>query len=77
MSVPKDRAQQGKRLMLYGMFSLVIVTFVAVLLTVWLFSRAIPGGFGIALQTALIVTVIGAVASAVVWFIYTKAILKE
>ncbi len=72
-----DNAERGKRLLLYGMFSLVIVTFVAVLLTVWLFARAVPGGFGMALQTALIVTVIGIVASVIVWFVYTRVILKE
>jgi uncharacterized membrane-anchored protein len=77
MSATDERAERGKRLVLYGMFSLIVVTFVSVLLTVWLFSRAIPGGFGVALQTALIVTVIGAIASAIVWFVYTKAILKE
>jgi hypothetical protein len=77
MSTSEDRSKRGKRLMLYGMFALIVVTFVSVLLTVWMFSRAIPGGFGIAFQTALIVTVIGIVASVIVWFIYTKAILKE
>jgi uncharacterized membrane-anchored protein len=77
MSATDERAERGKRLVLYGMFSLIVVTFVSVLLTVWLFSRAIPGGFGVALQTALIVTVIGAIASAIVWFVYTKAILKD
>jgi hypothetical protein len=74
---PQERAARGKRLLIYGMFALVIVTFVAVLLTVWMFSRYIPGGFGMALQSAVIVTVIAAVACVIVWFIYTKAILKE
>jgi uncharacterized membrane-anchored protein len=73
----EERSARGKRLLIYGMFALVIVTFVAVLLTVWMFSRYIPGGFGMALQSALIVTVIAAIACAIVWFIYTKAILKE
>jgi uncharacterized membrane-anchored protein len=74
---PQERAQRGKRLLFYGMFALVLVTFVAVLLAVWLVSRALPGGFGMALQTAVIVTVIAAVACAIVWFVYTKAILKQ
>jgi uncharacterized membrane-anchored protein len=77
MSVSDERAQRGKKLLVYGMFSLIVVTFVSVLLTVWMFSRVIPGGLAVALQTALIVTVIAAVASVIVWFVYTKAVLKE
>jgi uncharacterized membrane protein len=73
---PEERATRGKRLLIYGMFSLVVVTFVAVFLTVYMFSRYIPGGAGMALQTALIVSGIALVASVIVWFIYTKLILK-
>jgi uncharacterized membrane protein YdbT with pleckstrin-like domain len=73
---PEERFQRGKRLLLYGMFSLVIVTFVAVFLAVYVVSRYIPGGAGMALQTALIVSAIALVASIIVWFIYTKVIAK-
>ena len=76
MSVTDERTQRGKRLLVYGMFSLIVVTFVSVLLTVWMFSRYIPGGLAVALQTALIVSAIGAVACVIVWFVYTKAVLK-
>jgi hypothetical protein len=74
---PEEHAKRGKRLLLYGMFSLVLVTFVAVFLTVYLVSRYIPGGAGMAFQTALIVSAIALVASVIVWFIYTKLVLKQ
>jgi uncharacterized membrane-anchored protein len=77
MAASDERTQRGKKLLVYGMFSLVAVTFVSVLLTVWMFSRYIPGGLATAFQTALIVSVIGAVACVIVWFVYTKAVLKE
>ena len=72
-----DRSKRGKRLLLYGMFALVIVTFLAVFLTVFLLSAPVLGGAGFALKTSLIVTVIAVIACAIVWFVYTKAILKE
>lgn len=75
--LPEERAKRGKRLLLYGMFSLVLVTVVAVFLTVWIVSRAIPGGVGMAIQTAVIVGIIAIIACVIVWFVYTKAILKE
>jgi uncharacterized membrane-anchored protein len=77
MSASDERAQRGKRLLVYGMFSLVVVTFVAVLLTVWMFSRYIPGGLAVALQTALIVAAVGAVACVIVWLAYTRVVLKD
>jgi uncharacterized membrane-anchored protein len=77
MSENDERAQRGKRLLIYGMFSLIVVTFVAVLLTVWMFSRYIPGGLAVALQTALIVSAIGAVACIILWFVYTRVVLSR
>ena len=74
---PAERAERGKRLLLYGMFALVIVTFLAVFLTVFLLTGPLTGGPGVALQSALIVTVIALAACVAVWFIYTKAVLKE
>jgi len=59
------------------MFSLVIVTFVAVFLSLYLITGPLTGSAGIALQSALIVSVIALLACVVVWFIYTKLILKE
>ena len=74
---PQERAQRGKRLLLYGMFALVVVTFLSVFLTVYLLTGALTGGAGVALQSSLIVTVIAIVACVIVWFVYTKVILKE
>ncbi len=74
---PAERAQRGKRLLLYGMFALVVVTFLAVFLAVYLISGPVTGGPGLALKTAVIVTVIALVACAIVWFLYTRAVLKE
>jgi predicted Co/Zn/Cd cation transporter (cation efflux family) len=74
---PQERAQRGKRLLLYGMFALVVVTFLSVFLTVYLLTGALTGGAGVAFQSSLIVTVIAVVACVIVWFVYTKAILKE
>jgi len=74
---PQERAQRGKRLLLYGMFALVVVTFLSVFLTVYLLTGALTGGAGVALQSSLVVTAIAIVACVIVWFVYTKVILKE
>jgi hypothetical protein len=74
---PEERAQRGKRLLVYGMFSLVVVTFVAVFLSVWVITAPLTGSAGPALQSALIVTAVAIVACVIAWFVYTKAILKE
>jgi hypothetical protein len=73
---PEERATRGKRLLIYGMFSLVVVTFVAVFLTVYLFTGPLTGSPAIGLYAALIITAIVLVACVIVWFIYTKLILK-
>jgi len=73
---PEERATRGKRLLLYGMFSLVLVTIVTVFLTAW-FILAPFGEPGAAIQITLIVGAVAIVACVIVWFIYTKAILKE
>lgn len=73
---PEERATRGKRLLIYGMFSLVIVTVVSLFLVLWLWLAPL-GLTGIAVQTTLIVGAIAIVACVVVWFIYTKLILKE
>jgi uncharacterized membrane protein YdbT with pleckstrin-like domain len=73
----QERATRGKKLLIFGMFALVVVTFVAVFLTVYLITAPVTGGAGAALQSALIVTAIAIVACVIVWFIYTKLILKQ
>jgi hypothetical protein len=73
---PEEQATRGKRLLLYGMFSLVLVTVVALFLATWLILA--PLGFPeVAVQITLIVGAIAIVACVIVWFIYTKLILKE
>ncbi len=73
---PEERAVRGKRLLIYGMFSLVVVTIVALFLTLWLMLA--PLGFtNVAIQTTLIVGAVAIVACVIVWFVYTKLILKE
>lgn len=73
---PEERAARGKRLLIYGMFALVLVTVVTLFLVLWLWLA--PLGFtNIAIQTTLIVGVVAIVACVIVWFIYTKVILKE
>jgi hypothetical protein len=73
---PQERAARGKRLLIYGMFSLVVVTVVAVLLTTWLILAPL-GQAGAAIRITLIIGVVAIIACIIVWFIYTKAILKE
>jgi len=73
---PEQSAARGKRLLIYGMFSLVLVTMVALFLVLWLLLA--PVGYqNIAIQTTLIVGVIAIVACVIVWFVYTKVLLKE
>ncbi len=75
---PGERAKRGKRLVLYGMFALVVVTFVAVYVTLYIITAPLGSEFtGIALRTALIVGAIALVASVIGWFVYTRVLLKE
>jgi uncharacterized membrane protein YdbT with pleckstrin-like domain len=74
---PEERAARGKRLLLYGMVTLVLVTFVAVFLSLYLVTGPLTGSAGTALQTAFIVSIITLIACAIVWFIYVRFILKE
>jgi hypothetical protein len=73
---PEERASRGKRLLLYGMFSLVLVTIVTVFLATW-FILAPFGETGAAILITLIVGAVAVVACVIVWFVYTKLILKE
>lgn len=73
---PEERAQRGKRLLLYGMFALVLVTIVTLFFLLWFWLA--PVGFtNVAIQTTLIVAVVAVIACVIVWFVYTKVILKE
>jgi hypothetical protein len=73
---PQDQAARGKRLLIYGMFSLVVVTVVAVFLTTWLILAPL-GQTGAVIRITLIIGAVAIVACVIVWFIYTKLILKE
>jgi len=73
---PEERAKRGKRLLIYGIFSLFIVTVLAVFLTTWLIMAPV-GMTGDAVRITVIVGAIALVASVAAWFIYTKVILKE
>ena len=73
---PEERATRGKRLLLYGMFSVVLVTIVALFLISWLIL-APWDQTGAAVQITLMVGAVSVVACVIVWFIYTKLILKE
>ena len=77
----KDTAPQdtggGKRLLLYGMFALVVVTMVSIFLVVWLLTAPLTGNMSVALQSTLIIGVITIIACVIAWFVYTKLILKE
>lgn len=73
---PEERAARGKRLLIFGMFSLVVVTIVAVFLVLYLLLGPI-GQTSIAIQSTLIIGAIAIVACVIIWFVYTKLILKE
>ena len=73
---PQERAARGKRLMIYGMFCVVVVTVVTIFLVLWLLYAPL-GQTEIAIRWTLIAGVIAIVASVIVWFVYTKLILKE
>jgi hypothetical protein len=73
-----DKVQRGKKLLLYGMFALVLVTIVATFVTVWVVSA--PAGSGLQSSAFTVTAIVGAiviVACVIVWFVYNKLILKE
>lgn len=73
---PEARAARGKRLLIFGMFTLVVVTMVTVFLALW-FLAASMGQLGFAIKWTLISGAIAIVGCLIVWFVYTKLILKE
>jgi len=74
---PEERAARGKRLLRYGMFVLVVTTWVAVFLSMYFITGPLTGSMGPALKTSLLVSGIALAACIVVWFLYTKLILKD
>jgi hypothetical protein len=75
---PEERATRGKRLLFYGMFALVLVTVVTLFLTsyLWLAPWG-PAGASAAIRITVVVGAVAIVACVIVWFVYTKLILKE
>ncbi len=72
---PEERAVRGKRLLIYGMFSVVVVTIVALFLTLYLMLAPLDAT-GVAIKATLIVAGIAIVACIIIWFLYTKLILR-
>jgi ABC-type tungstate transport system substrate-binding protein len=73
---PDERAVRGKRLLIFGMFSLVVVTIVAVFLVLYLLLAPL-GQTSIVIQSTLIIGAVAIVACVIIWFVYTKLILKD
>lgn len=73
---PEEKNTRGKRLLIYGMFALVLVTAVTLFLVLWLWLAPL-GLTSAVIQITLIVTVVAIIACVIVWFVYTKLILKE
>jgi hypothetical protein len=74
---PEER-KRGKRLLLYGMFALVLVTILSVFVTLWLITAPLGSEFtNVPITVTLIVAAITIVACVIIWFVYTKVILKE
>ncbi|GEM_PF-2172482 len=75
---PEERAQRGKRLLLYGIVTLVLVTIISVFVSTWVITAPLGSEFtGLPIRLTLIVGIIAVIASVIVWFVYTKVILKE
>lgn len=79
-----ERARRGKNLILYGMFSLVLITFLSSFLVLAVIMKRIDPTFfdggaiaRMALVPSLIVTGIAIAACIAGWIVYTKVILKE
>jgi hypothetical protein len=72
----QDRSEGGKRFLVYGMFAFIIAILVAVFMSLYL-ALAPLDAVGVAIRTTLIVGVIAVIAAVVLYFVYTKVVLKE
>jgi hypothetical protein len=78
MSEREDRVQRGKRMMLYGMFALVVVAIVATFITLWLVTAPLGPDFAsVPVTVTLIVGLVTIVASVIVWIVYARVILPR
>lgn len=75
-TVAEDSVARKKRLLMYGLVVVVAVAFAVSLIVSWLVLM--PGGnyLGTVLLYTVLCTLGAAILSAIVWFIYTKLILK-
>jgi len=73
---PEEKVVRGKRLLIFGMFSVVVVTIVALFLTLYLLLAPLDAT-GVAAKATLIVGGIAIVACVIIWFLYTKLVLKD
>jgi hypothetical protein len=73
---PEERAARGKRLLIYGMFTVVVVFVVLVFMLTWLFLAPL-GLTSQAITITLVFAVVAVIACVIIWFIYTKLIAKE
>jgi len=73
---PEERAVRGRRLLIFGMFSVVVVTIVALFLTLYIMLAPLDAT-GTAVKATLIVSGIAIVACVIIWFLYSKLILKD
>jgi len=65
-------------LLLYGIVTLVLVTIISVFVSTWVITAPLGSEFtGLPIRLTLIVGIIAVIASVIVWFVYTKVILKE
>ncbi len=74
----EERAKRGKRLLLYGILTLVLVTIIAVFVSTWVIVAPLGSEFtSLPIKLTVIIGIIAVIASVIVWFVYTKVILKE
>ncbi len=75
-AIVEDTIARKKRLLMYGLVVVVAVAFAVSLIVSWIVLM--PGGnyLGTVILYTVLCTLGAAVLSAIVWFIYTKLILK-
>ena len=71
-----DTATRKKRLVLYGIAVVVAIAFVLSLILFWLYFMPLGNYIGRVLLYTALTTVATAVLCVIVWFIYTKLLLR-
>jgi len=70
---PEERAKRGKRLLIFGLFSVVVVTIVTVFLVTWLYLSPL-GEAAIAIKSTAIAGGVAIVGAIIVWLVYSRVI---